>query len=1000
MVAITFCATVGILEAQTTMVASDNFNRPNGPIGTNWADPAASQANFIVTNDTATPDTPNEHTEAYWTSNSFNDDQYSQVILTSIGAWTGVILRADTNQDLFYMGFVFAVNDYRIYAQYDGNYYSLATGSALTWRVGDKLKLVVSGSANPVTITMYQNDTPVLIWRSTGAEPFPVKTGGSPGIGIYSPAGDYLTIDSWEGGNLNPDTNAPTIPANLVASVIGPSQINLSWTPSTDDVEVVGYVVERSQGAGSTDFTRIAIQTGTNYSDTGLTPAGTYNYCVMALDAAGNLSESNEVTAITPIPPLPTISAIPDQTTLVGISVGPFPFTITDPGVGPSLLSATVTSSNTNLVPDQNLDIFNLTGNTQTLTITPMDGQTGTSTITITTSNGVNGTNISFLVTVNPPGGGTTVFANPSNIVIPASSIASPYPSTIDVSGEVGTITNITVTLHGMNHSYPGNVSVLLVGPGGQAVVLMSGTVGDFPMMNITFTLSDQAYYPLPVDSPMLDGTFQPTDTHDARDHTTLGVFDGHSPNGTWSLYVYDGGIDNGGQISGGWSLAITTVSPPTISGLTNQSTLVNTPTAAIPFKIGDAQTPGSSLVLTAKSSDPTVVNPASDIMFGGSDTNRTITLMPEPNKIGMTTISVIVTDDDGMSATNSFLMTVNQGQLNVTGIAASNKPYDGTTNATLDASAATLTGQGLTGSDVTLITSGASGAFLDPNVGTDKAVQITGLTLNGTDAGNYELTEPTTSANITKTEVTISSGLSVNSKAYDGTSVATLSSNAVVLAAVLAVDTGNVSVSTNGYVANFAGANVGTNIAVTVGGLGLTGNAAGNYTLSQPTGLSAIITPATLTVSAVNQSKTYGLPNPPLTVSYSGFVNNEGTNVLTGTPSLSTGATINSPPGPYPIMAGAGTLSAANYTFNLVNGTLTVVALPQLSGVLLSDGQLVLIWPTIANQSYQLESTTNLIAAAWTPVGDSVMGTGSPIVITNSLDVSPQLFFRLAISP
>jgi len=42
-----------------------------------------------------------------------------------------------------------------------------------------------------------------------------------------------------------------------------------------------------------------------------------------------------------------------------------------------------------------------------------------------------------------------------------------------------------------------------------------------------------------------------------------LGTFDGLSPNGTWSLYVYDGGIDNGGQISGGWSLAITTVSPP-----------------------------------------------------------------------------------------------------------------------------------------------------------------------------------------------------------------------------------------------------------------------------------------------------------------------------------------------------------------------------------------------------------------------------------------------------
>ena len=44
---------------------------------------------------------------------------------------------------------------------------------------------------------------------------------------------------------------------------------------------------------------------------------------------------------------------------------------------------------------------------------------------------------------------------------------------------------------------------------------------------------------------------------------------------------------------------------------------------------------------------------------------------------------------------------------------------------------------------------------------------------------------------------------------------------------------------ATNGYVANFAGAGVGTNIAVTVSGLSLTGSAAGNYSLGQPTGLS-----------------------------------------------------------------------------------------------------------------------------------------------------------------
>jgi hypothetical protein len=90
---------------------------------------------------------------------------------------------------------------------------------------------------------------------------------------------------------------------------------------------------------------------------------------------------------------------------------------------------------------------------------------------------------------------------------------------------------------------------------------------------------------------------------------------------------------------------------------------------------------------------------------------------------------------------------------------------------------------------------------------------------------------------------VTISSGLTVANKTYDGTTTATISSNNVTLNGVLPADTGNVTLVTNGYVANFSSANVGTNIAVTVSGLTLAGSAATNYTLTQPVGLTANIT-------------------------------------------------------------------------------------------------------------------------------------------------------------
>jgi hypothetical protein len=235
------------------------------------------------------------------------------------------------------------------------------------------------------------------------------------------------------------------------------------------------------------------------------------------------------------------------------------------------------------------------------------------------------------------------------------------------------------------------------------------------------------------------------------------------------------------------------------------------------------------------------------------------------------------------------------------------------------------------------------------------------------------------------------------NNKVYDGTTAATISSNNVLLNGVVVGDI--VGVSTNGYTANFISPNVGMNIPVQLSGLTLTGPAAGNYTLSQPVMLLANITPITLTVSAANQSKTVGLPNPPLTVNYSGFAGNDGTNVLTGAPNVSTTATANSPPANYPITVSTGTLSATNYVFTFVNGILTVVALPQLT-FSLSGGQVAFAWPTITGQSYQLEYTTNLVGAVWIPVGSPIAGTGSLVGVTNAIGVSPQSFFKLVISP
>ena len=77
--------------------------------------------------------------------------------------------------------------------------------------------------------------------------------------------------------------------------------------------------------------------------------------------------------------------------------------------------------------------------------------------------------------------------------------------------------------------------------------------------------------------------------------------------------------------------------------------------------------------------------------------------------------------------------------------------------------------------------------------------------------------------------------------------------------------------------------------------------------------------------MTADDQQKTAGAANPPLTHSFSGFVLNDTAAVVSGAAALSTTADANSTAGTYPITISQGTLSAANYQFTFVDGTLTV---------------------------------------------------------------------------
>src|SRR5208282_1334172 len=192
---------------------------------------------------------------------------------------------------------------------------------------------------------------------------------------------------------------------------------------------------------------------------------------------------------------------------------------------------------------------------------------------------------------------------------------------------------------------------------------------------------------------------------------------------------------------------------------------------------------------------------------------------------------------------------------LGVSGITAGNKTYDGTTTATHNTTGAALTGV-VSGdsSKVSLVTSSAVGTFASASVGTGITVTVSGLSLSGTAAGNYQLPTPqqTSTANITALTLGVS-GITAGNKVYDGGTTATLNTTGAALSGVLSGDTGKVSLVTSGAVGTFASASVGTGITVTVSGLSLSGTAAGNYQLPTPQQTStANITALTLGVSGI----------------------------------------------------------------------------------------------------------------------------------------------------
>ena len=272
----------------------------------------------------------------------------------------------------------------------------------------------------------------------------------------------------------------------------------------------------------------------------------------------------------------------------------------------------------------------------------------------------------------------------------------------------------------------------------------------------------------------------------------------------------------------------------------------------------------------------------------------------------------------------HGYMISYVDGQLTIAPYAVSltgTRAYDGT----LDMAAGALT-LGVLANGETLALSG-TGSVADKNAGGPKAVTLGTLALgNGTGlASNYTFSGGTQTASITQAALTLST--SDVTRAYDGG--LTAAGTAVVTSGTLYTGAGD---TLTGGTFAFTDKNVGSaDRIVTIGGVTVgDGINSGNYDVSYVDNTTSTINKAPLTVTADNQSRLYGAPNPVFSETLSGFVPGESSAVITGTPTGSSAAGSGTSVGTSAITANAAGLSAANYEFTtFVPGTLTITPAP-----------------------------------------------------------------------
>jgi hypothetical protein len=490
------------------------------------------------------------------------------------------------------------------------------------------------------------------------------------------------------------------------------AQVTLVWNASSDP-NVTGYDIY--YGVASRSYTnKIDVGNTTNATISGLVEGVTYYFAATAYNVLGIESDfSGEVSYTVPVsgpapnnpPTLNTIAnvTINEDAGLQTVNLSGITSGATNEN---QTLTVTAVSSDTTIIPTPSVS-YTSPSTTGSLSFTPVPNANGQVTITVTVDDGQTNNNLftrKFTVTVNAVNDRptldpisnvtinedaglqtvnltgissgapneiqtlsiTTSSSNPGLIPAPTVNYTSPNATgslnfapvansngvaTISVTVSDGSLTTnrtFTVTVNAVNDPptlNPLSDFTINSGAGLQTVTLGGITAGapnEFQILTITAISSNLGVIPVPTinyTSPNTTGTLTFTPVAAAHGSSTI------------TVTVSDG------QLTTNRSFTVTVNGIPTITAIPNQLIATNSSTGPLSFTVADFETPASALVVTASSTLPSLI-PTNNIVLGGANNDRTVTVTPVTNKTGTATITITV-NDGTTTASTSFLITV-----------------------------------------------------------------------------------------------------------------------------------------------------------------------------------------------------------------------------------------------------------------------------------------------------------------------------------------------------